>query len=213
VIFDLDGTLLDTIEDLADTMNAVLARFGHPEHPVDAYRTFVGDGVGVLVQRAFPPHARDEATVRAGGLVMREEYAKRFDVKTRPYPGIPETLDALFKRKLPVAILSNKPDDFAQVTVERLLPGYPFTFVVGSKPDVPKKPDPTAALKLAADLGIPPAEILYVGDTNTDMLTAKSAGMFAAGASWGFRDAVELRANGADVILEEPTEILKLCDS
>ncbi len=213
VISDLDGTLLDTIDDLADSMNAVLRRFGQPEHPVDAYRTFVGDGVHKLVERAFPEHVLDGEGLKEAVAAMREEYAARFDVKSRPYPGIKQMLTGLFDRKIPVAILSNKPDDFTQLTVARLLPDFSFATVLGVRQGVPKKPDPTAAIALGESLGIPPAEIVYIGDTNTDMETAVGAGFIPVGVLWGFRGADELLASGARELIAGPTDLLKIFDS
>jgi phosphoglycolate phosphatase len=212
VISDLDGTLLDTIDDLADSMNAVLRRFGQPEHPVAAYNTFVGDGVRMLIRRAFPEGFLDDDRLREAGAAMREEYLTRFDSKTRPYPGIEEMLTGLFDRKLPVAILSNKQHDFTKLTVARLLPGFPFAAVVGAKPDVPKKPDPQAALEIARQLEVAPEEVIYIGDTNTDMETAVSAGFVPVGVLWGFRGEEELRASGARELLAVPTDLLRFFD-
>lgn len=212
-ISDLDGTLLDTIDDLADSMNAVLRRFGQPEHPVKAYNTFVGDGVRALIRRAFPEGFLDDARMAEAGAAMREEYLARFDAKTRPYPGVEEMLTGLFDRQLPVAILSNKQDDFTKLTVARLLPEFPFAEVVGAKEGVPKKPDPTSALALARRLGVPPAEVLYIGDTNTDMQTAVSAGFRPVGVLWGFRGEAELRASGAAELIAAPTDLLSFFDS
>ncbi|MHC4933228.1 MAG: HAD family hydrolase [Planctomycetota bacterium] len=212
VMFDLDGTLLDTLEDLADSMNAVLERLGLPGHPVEAYRHFVGDGMPNLVRRALPDDRRDGAAVELGSQAMREEYGTRWRAKTRPYDGVPELLDALLDRGLGVTILSNKPDDFTRMTVEALLPHWDFRVVRGVLPEVPRKPDPTAALRIAEELGIPPGEFLYCGDTDTDMRTAVAAGMVPLGALWGFRDAEELRAAGASVLLERPQDLLALID-
>jgi phosphoglycolate phosphatase len=212
-IFDLDGTLLDTIDDLADSMNAVLGRYGQPEHPVQAYRTFVGDGVGKLVARAFPDGTLSEEDLPEAVGAMREEYARRFDKKTHPYPGIEDMLTGLAGRDIPVAILSNKPDDFTQLTVTRLLPGFRFAAVVGAKHDVPKKPDPSAALDLARRLGISPSGVLYIGDTNTDMQTAVGAGFFPVGVLWGFRGEKELRESGARELIARPTDLLAFFDS
>ena len=213
VIFDLDGTLLDTIDDLADSMNAVLRQFGQPEHPVDAYRTFVGDGVGMLIRRAFPEGARDPAILQEADTAMREEYSARFDRKTRPYPGIEEMLTALFALEIPVAILSNKQEDLARLTIARLLPQFSFAEVVGAREGVPRKPDPTSALDLAGRLGVPPAKVLYVGDTNTDMRTAVSAGFLPVGVLWGFRGKAELLASGAREVIAWPTDLLRFFDS
>ncbi|MEW6355417.1 MAG: HAD family hydrolase [Planctomycetota bacterium] len=210
VLFDLDGTLLDTLDDLADSTNAVLERRGFPTHPVPAYRYFVGDGVVNLVLRVLPQDRRDEALVRACIGEMREEYGRRWADKTRPYDGVPELLDALVGRGIAMAVLSNKPDDFTRLCVEKLLPDWTFAVIRGVREDGRKKPDPTVALDIAEQVRVPPSEFLYLGDTNTDMQTAVAAGMFPVGALWGFREADELTTNGAKVLVERPMELLDL---
>jgi len=210
VLFDLDGTLLDTLEDLADAMNAVLTAEGLPTHPTDAYRHFVGDGIVNLVRRALPADRRDETTLERLVAADREEYARRWDRKTRPYEGVPRLLDGLTGRGLGLAILSNKPDDSTRLCVEKLLPGWSFDAVQGVAEGVPLKPDPAGALGIARRLGVAPGSFLYVGDTATDMRTAVGAGMFPVGALWGFRDADELTAAGAQSLLVHPAELLDL---
>lgn len=210
VLFDLDGTLLDTIDDLADSMNAVLGRLGLPARTVADCKYFVGDGARNFTVRSLPEDRRDEQTVQRCLQLYREEYARRWDVKTRPYPGVPELLDELARRAIPAAVLSNKPDDMTQLTVRRLLGKWTFAAVKGVGPDGVIKPDPASAVRIAQHLAVPPAEFLYVGDTNTDMQTGNAAGMFAVGALWGFRPAEELLANGARALIEQPTDLLKL---
>jgi len=205
-LFDLDGTLLDTIRDLADSMNAVLERMGYPTHPLEAHKVFVGDGVESYVRRALPEDA-DEETVRRGMVMEQEEYGKRWDVATRPYDGVLEMLSALDDMGIPKAILSNKPDGFVKLTVEKLLPGCTFDIVQGVLPDVPKKPDPTAALDIAERLGARPDEVLFLGDSNTDMKTAVAAGMYGVGAVWGFRTPEELNENGARELANHPSDV------
>jgi phosphoglycolate phosphatase len=142
----------------------------------------------------------------------RDEYRKHFADNTKPYPGIPELLSTLAERNIPQVILSNKPDEFTQIIVEKLLPHFSFQIVRGAGPSVPPKPDPTAALQLANELKIPPRRFLYLGDTNTDMQTADSAGMYAVGALWGFRTANELRESGAKTLAESPQDVVRLLD-
>jgi phosphoglycolate phosphatase len=210
LIFDLDGTLLNTLADLADSGNAALAALGLPGHPVDAYRMFVGLGVAELVLRMMPKARRDEASCkRAGGLLV-EEYKKRWRVKTRPYPGIPEMLQALLALNLPLCVLSNKPQGFTDLTVREFFPGQPFVHVRGARPEVQNKPHPAGALALAAELGLSPGAIAFVGDSATDMKTARGAGMLPVGVLWGFRDEAELTANGARHLLKEPADLLPL---
>jgi phosphoglycolate phosphatase len=208
IVFDLDGTLLDTIEDISDSMNQVLSRFGFSGHGPEAYKYFVGDGVDSMVRQALPAASLDEELVARCVVAMREEYGRRWDNKTRPYPGIPELLDDLSQRGFPMAILSNKPHDFTQLVVAKQLPKWPFKVVLGARSTVPKKPDPTAALEIADLMHLPPSRILYLGDTSTDMKTAVAAGMFPLGALWGFRTAQELKAHGAQALLERPLDVL-----
>ena len=211
VLFDLDGTLLDTLEDLGDSMNAALAAHGFPVHGMDAYRYFVGDGVENLVRRALPESARtDEAIVRSCVPLMRSEYARRWKDKTRLYDGIAEMLDGLHSRGVRLAILSNKPHPAVLEIVEHFFSSWPFDAAVGARTGVPMKPDAGAALQVARDMKIPPADFLYLGDTNTDMITAVAAGMLAVGALWGFRTEEELRASGAHALAAHPREVLEL---
>jgi len=211
VIFDLDGTLLDTLADLADSMNAVLANSDFPQHPVDAYRYFVGEGMEMLVRRALPGEAAESEEAVAQHLAaMKEDYARRWANKTRPYAGVPEMLDALVSRGLPLAVLSNKPEEFTATMVGQLLSRWGFREVRGMRPGVPAKPDPTAAWAIATSLKVESAACLYVGDTATDMKTAVAAGMFAVAVTWGFRERDELLANGADAVVDEPAELLDL---
>jgi len=213
VIFDLDGTLLDTIEDLTDSVNAALARLGFPAKTVEECKILVGDGLATLIRRALPSsRAEDPEAFRKLYDGMRAEYRLRNAVKTRPYPGIPELLAALAERKIPLAVLSNKPHDSTREVVEKNFPGVPFRFVCGAREEIPVKPDPAGALDIARRFHIPPGEILYVRDTNADMRTAAAAKMFAVGVLWGFRTADELRKNGAQVLVSRPSEILGLLD-
>jgi phosphoglycolate phosphatase len=209
ILFDLDGTLLDTLDDLADSMNAALERLGLPPHPLESYRYFVGDGVIELCRRALPPERCDEQTIHEAARAMRDEYGRRWDSKTRPYEGIPELLDALISRGVAITVLSNKPHDFTKLCVAKLLGRWRFDVVQGLAPGMNKKPDPAGALAVAQQLKFAPADFLYVGDTNTDMQTAVAVGMFPVGALWGFRTADELLATGARVLLASPTELLK----
>ncbi|MFP4053458.1 MAG: HAD family hydrolase [Phycisphaerae bacterium] len=211
VLFDLDGTLLDTLEDLADSANAALEARGLPTHPLDAYRFFVGDGMRNLVRRTLPAEAAaDEGFVDTVLGEMKHAYSERWDARTRPYDGVPALLDGLAERGVKTCIVSNKPHDFTVLCVERLLPGWRFHAIQGVSDDVPPKPDTTGTLRSARTLGVPPQRFLYLGDTNTDMKTANAAGMFAVGAAWGFRPVEELRENGARAIAARPTDLLEM---
>jgi phosphoglycolate phosphatase len=210
LIFDLDGTLLNTLEDLADSGNAALAAVGLPEHPADAYRMFVGLGVAELVQRMLPEARRDEATCKRVGALFMDEYTVRWKIKTRAYPGIPELLESLRSLGLPVCVLSNKPQAYTDLTVREFFPGFPFARVRGARPEVPNKPHPAGALALAGELGLAPGQIAFVGDSATDMKTARGAGMLPVGVLWGFRDEAELTGNGARRLIRAPADLLPL---
>jgi len=213
VLFDLDGTLLDTIEDLTDSMNAALSQMGYPGKTLEECKILVGDGLGTFIRRSLPPSCADdpEAARRLRELI-RTEYRNRNADKTRPYPGIRELLAELGRLGIPMAVLSNKPHDSTIEVIGKYFPTIPFCFVHGAREDVPVKPHPEGALAISRLLKVPPAEILYVGDTNTDMQTASAAGMFAVGVLWGFRTADELRKNGARVLVARPAEILGLLE-
>ena len=211
-IFDLDGTLLDTLEDLADSGNEMLETQGFPTHPTDAYRIFVGDGVRVLMERILPTEAQNEQTISECMAVYQEIYARRWNAKTRPYDGIPEMLDELAKRGLKLAVLSNKPHQATLQCVTELIGGWPWKIILGMRDGVPKKPDPAGALEIVEHLGIPPKNCLYLGDTSTDMKTANAAGLHAVGVLWGFRDRSELVENGAEIVIERPEQLLSLLD-
>jgi phosphoglycolate phosphatase len=208
VFFDLDGTLADTLADLANATNWALTQLGCPTHPVDSYRFKVGDGARELCARALPADRQDllDEAVR----LMRERYAAHCFEQTVLYPGIPELVSALAGRGYRLAVLSNKPDDFTKQMVAHYFKPSPFALVRGQLPGVPLKPDPTAALRIAQDLGVAPAEWLYLGDTNTDMRTARASGMTAVGVLWGFRDREELIESGAQHLVAKPEDVLKL---
>ncbi|HUO07679.1 MAG TPA: HAD family hydrolase [Phycisphaerae bacterium] len=212
ILFDLDGTLIDSLADIADACNLTLAALGYPTHPINAYRYFVGDGVKNLLLRALPPHARSEPILNQCMETYNAQYTRIWHAKTRPYPGIPELLDAATAQGLRLAILSNKPHPFTVQCVEKILAGHHFEVVMGASPRFPHKPDPQAALHIAQTMAIPPAEFLYVGDTATDMQTAVAAGMFPLGALWGFRTADELLASGAKALSHSPADLLKVCE-
>ena len=209
VIFDLDGTLLDTLTDLAEATNAVLQNWGLPTHPTEAYIRMIGNGADNLLRRALPPGHSDERVKVAVELMLRE-YAVRWRENTRPYPGIEDLLDALSERSVCMAVLSNKPHRETTEMVTQALARWTFSGVFGQRDDVPRKPDPTAAHEAAALLAASPEEVLFVGDSETDMETAVRAGMTPVGVSWGFRPVAELREAGAQHILERPADLLRL---
>ncbi|MEJ2721375.1 MAG: HAD family hydrolase, partial [bacterium] len=175
VLFDLDGTLLNTLEDIADAANTVLVRHGYPTHALDDYRYFVGDGAPVLVRRVIPEAARSDDVVERLYEEFRVEYGRNWNAKTRPYAGVPAMLDGLSRLSLKLAVLSNKPDDFTRRCVSELLPEGRFDVVSGVRNGTPPKPDPTGALRIAAELEIAPERCLFAGDTSIDVKTAIAA--------------------------------------
>lgn len=212
VIFDLDGTLLDTLADIGDAANRVLDALGYPQHSLDDYRQFVGSGVRVLFGRALPQRAADEATVTRCAERFQVEYALRWNVATRPYDGVAEMLDQVRRRNLKMAVLSNKPDGFTRRCVEYYLAVWPLDPVLGQREGIPRKPDPAGVLEILDLWQIPPQQCLYLGDSNIDMQTATAAGVLPIGATWGFRTADELVRNGARHLVHQPTELIALLD-
>lgn len=208
-LFDLDGTLIDSLEDIGGAMNAALAEVGQRAHALDDYRRFVGDGVHVLAQRALPAGA-DEALREATVAAFRRRYAARLLERTRPYPGIEPLLDALVARGVALGVVTNKPEPAARTIVERLFARWPWGAVVGDRPGLAKKPDPAGALEAARALGAPPGATLFVGDTDVDVRTARAAGMVAVGVLWGFRPRAELEAAGAAHVIGAPDALLDL---
>jgi len=206
VIFDLDGTLVDSLGDIADATNHALAQHGLPTHPESAYLRFVGEGVRELIRRAVP--AGQEALLEPVLATYKAYYDDHLFDRTAHYPGIPEMLMALAGQGTRMAVLSNKSDSFVKRLVARLLPGVPFAAVYGERPDLPRKPDPTAALALARELDVPPAACAFVGDTSVDMDTARAAGMYGVGVSWGFRQVDELKAHGARAVADTAAALL-----
>jgi phosphoglycolate phosphatase len=211
VLFDLDGTLADTLADLANATNWALTQLGCPAHPREKYRHLVGDGARQLCVRALP--AGKQALVDEVLRLMRNRYAAHWADETRLYRGIPEVVTALVRRGYRLAVLSNKPDDFTRQVVAHYFRPDPSHIVRGQLPGRPLKPDPAAALEIARQLEVPANEWVYLGDTNTDMRTAVAAGMFPVGVLWGFRDREELLTSGAAALVEQPEQILTLLDA
>lgn len=209
VLFDLDGTLLDTLKDIADSCNAALVRHNFPPHPLASYRYFIGDGVPVLVQRTVPSGPHSAETLASVAAAYREEYHRRWNATTTLYPGVEELLDDLTRRGVPMAVLSNKPDEFTRRCVGEYLPRWTFAVVLGASPAFPPKPDPASAQHVARTLQVLPEEFVYLGDTATDMQTAVAAGMFPVGVLWGFRPAAELQTAGARRLIAHPSELLE----
>ena len=210
VLFDLDGTLLDTLEDIADSANRVLTGHGFPTHPTNAYRAAVGQGARQLIINILPDVTRDPDTIRICLDAFLRDYGQNWNKKTKPYAGVAELLDSLKARKIKIAVLSNKPAEFSGKCINELLFGWTFDAIIGASDDMPNKPDPSGAVEIAGRLKIVPEEFLFVGDSGIDMRTAVAARMFAVGALWGFRGREELLREGANILVNHPREILKL---
>jgi phosphoglycolate phosphatase len=209
VLFDLDGTLLNTLQDVGEAVNYGLAALHYPQHPIPAYKTFIGEGRDVLVRRALPAEHRDDATSQQLLDLVNAYYAVHWADNTAPYPGIPKLLDDLTAKSIKITVLSNKADDLTNLCVTKLLSRWRFALVAGSRPNVPNKPDPAGTLLLARQAGIPPEQFLYLGDSDIDMKTAVGAGMYPLGAGWGFRTEKELLDAGAKAVIKQPGELLR----
>ena len=210
IIFDLDGTLLDTLADIGDSVNRMLAEYGFPGHTMDDYRRFIGNGIQMLVTRALPIAGRSEEMIDACVHRAREIYWENWKNKTRPYGGITDLLDILKRKGLPLAVLSNKPHDFTVRYVNAYFDKWEFKAVMGQNDRFPVKPDPASALDLARQIGLPPSVFLFVGDSAVDMKTAAAAGMHSVGVAWGFRGPKELTENGCQTLVKHPLEIISL---
>ncbi len=208
VIFDLDGTLLDTLKDLALAANTTLASFGFPQHPMDDYRYFVGEGLKTLMRRIVPDYVVNDGQLENYIKKFNEVYKQCWNINTAPYPGIPEMIAALSHAGVKLAVLSNKPHAFTKICVETFFPDHPFMYVYGQRDGVAPKPDPAGALDIATQMELVTESILYIGDTATDMQTGKRAGLRTIGVEWGFRDRAELKKNEAWKIAATPAEII-----
>lgn len=212
VIFDLDGTLLNTIDDLALSTNLALEACGLPPHPVQRYKLMVGNGADTLVRRAMPGGLAENdpelfAEVRAG---FDRFYSLHSHDRTAPYPGIVSLLRRCGEECVMTAVLSNKPHAMTKKVVERYFPGISFTKVLGQRPGMLCKPDPTGVYEILKDTGTAPDEALFVGDSNVDMETACNSGLRGVGVLWGFRTKSELEAAGAWAVCTETEELLKI---
>jgi len=213
VIFDLDGTLLDTIEDIAGATNRVLEARGLAPFSIEETKLLVGDGIDEMVRRTFALRGVGTLSNADVDVIIqdyRREYQACWRSHSRPYTGVPELLAGLALRGIKAAVLSNKSHPFTTAMTAELLAGSPFDIVRGATPGVPLKPDPAPALAISGELGVEPAACVFLGDTSVDMKTATAAGMFAVGALWGFRTAGELLKSGAAALIASPPELLGL---
>lgn len=209
LIFDLDGTLIDSLEDIAICANMVLQQFGLPTHAIKDYKRFVGAGAQVLMENCTPKNSSEEL-VQKTIKEFKVIYDQNMKNNTFPYEGIDELLEQLTKDNYKIGVLSNKPHKFTLQYIEKLFKNYNMIEVHGQKDNIPRKPNPIAAINIAKSFDIACEDIYFIGDTDIDMQTAKNAGMIAVGVKWGFRTVKELEDNGANFIVNKPLDILKL---
>ena len=210
VIFDLDGTLVDSLADLSDSVNLMLESYGFPTHEMEKYRYFIGNGSKKLMERTLPRDKAESAEFVEEALVKYKAiYKERLLEKTRPYNGVLELLAELKSRGIPLAVCTNKHNDAALTIVKILFAPGTFEEVLGDRPGFPKKPNPATPLEIASHLGVKPDEVAYLGDTSVDMETAVHAGFLPVGVLWGFRPEEELVKSGAKVLLKAPLELLE----
>jgi len=209
-IFDLDGTLLDSIDDIAYSMNYVLERHSFPTHPRNAYFYFVGNGARLLVERALPETSRAKQQIDTLLPEFMEFYDKHKADRTRPFEGLVDTLRTLQDRGVRFAVASNKPHEVMPSLMRSYFPDISFSVVFGHRKGHPVKPDPEIVLDILSCTGVDPQKVLYVGDTAVDVETAHAAGVRMAGALWGFRTRKELEDAGADLLLGDPSELLSV---
>lgn len=209
IIFDLDGTLVNSIEDIADAMNIMLLSYNYPVHSYETYKKFVGSGLRSLVIKALPEAHRDNAQINLCFDAMKDIYSNHCTIKTRPYDGVMDLLDQLKLRRIKLSILSNKADVLTKKVASHLFPDY-FETVAGLTTEALKKPNPVVALDISKTMGIAPEDLIFIGDTGIDIQTAKNANMLAIGVSWGFRSKEELNKSGAKHILNQPSDLLNI---
>ncbi|MDR2068580.1 MAG: HAD-IA family hydrolase [Spirochaetaceae bacterium] len=212
LIFDLDGTLVDTLQDIALAMNRALVLRGYPPVPPGEYAALIGWGIRHLAFRVLPAGARDEKNAEALAADAVRFYAERPVTHSRPYPGIPAMVAELKKRRIKTAVLTNKPDPVTALVVKGLFPPGSFDVIRGEKPGVPRKPDPASTWEILTELDRTPRETIFMGDSEIDVETARAADCHALGVSWGFRDRAVLEAAGAGRIIDTPGELLPLMD-
>lgn len=208
IIFDLDGTLLDTLEDIAETANAVLTHHGFQAHPKEAYKGFVGDGLRALMER-IAPLSTPATVINDCCRLFMQLYGSKCMHNSRPYDGIEDMLAAVKKKGISMAVLSNKPHAFTQLFVDTFFARETFAFVYGQREGFAKKPDPSVALTIAELQGIRPENMLFVGDTPIDIRTGKASGMMTSAVTWGFRSRPELQEEKPDSIINHPMELLQ----
>lgn len=208
IIFDVDGTTLNTLNDLYFSFNQALKDFGLPPQSMDQVRMGVGRGFRMLVEKCTP-ETTDEETKTKLGVHYRQIYAQNYLKTTKPYEGMTETLEKLQEKGIRMGVNSNKSDVFVKGLIEKNFPQIAFTEVMGAREGIPHKPDPAGTNLIIEKMGVEKSEVLYVGDSDTDMKTAGNAGVTAVGCLWGFRDRETLLEGGADILIEKPFDLLE----
>ncbi len=208
IIFDLDGTLLDTLQDLGDSCNAILQQNGYPTHPIVAYKKFVGNGVQKLIERALPQEARTAETITTLLAAFKTYYEQKAVSHTKPYTGIIPLLQELKSLGYLISVASNKYHEAVIPLMQQYFPDIQFDLVLGHRAGHPAKPDPAIVLDSLHTLGVNKENCFYVGDSSVDMDTATNASVTAIGVTWGFRDEDELKEHGAQYIIHSPKELL-----
>ena len=207
IIFDLDGTLVHTIEDIAGAANRMFEQHGLPTHGVPYYLKWIGNGAVKFIEKALSTEV-DEEQLMAYVTEFKEIYGQNLHDKSRVYDGIPELLDELVSQGFKLSVLSNKPHQLTQIVWEYYLSDWPFNPVFGQREEVPRKPDPAAAFEIAEMMKIEPDRILFVGDSDNDILTAQAAGMIPLGVSWGYGRLVNEPVEGMGELMDQPSDIL-----
>ena len=207
-IFDMDGTLINSLEDLADSVNEAMDHYGFAHHTLEEYRYFVGNGARKLIKRSIPnDRVEDETFVSEVLEYYNDCYARHLTNKTKPYDGIIELLTKLQLMKIPMGVCTNKQQFAADEIVNFMFPANIFSMVIGDSKGMPRKPDPTKVLKIAKQFNVVPNRIAYFGDTSVDMETAHNAGFLSVGVTWGFRPESELIESGAEILIKHPSEL------
>ncbi|MCW8310450.1 MULTISPECIES: HAD family hydrolase [Sphingobacterium] len=210
IIFDLDGTLLDTLQDLGDSCNTILQQYGYPVHELSAYKKFVGNGVQKLIERALPEQARIESTITTLLSAFKRYYENKPVSHTQPYTGIVPLLERLRSLGYLISVASNKYHEAVIPLMAQYFPNISFDLILGHRTGRPAKPDPDIVLDTLHTLNIAKKDCYYVGDSSVDMDTAANAGVTAIGVTWGFREEDELRQHGADYIIHQPQQLLDI---
>ena len=212
IIFDLDGTLIDSIQDIADSCNAILQKHGYEIHPLESYIKWIGEGAKLLVERALPAGVGPD-TVEKSLEEYIPYYKEHSTIKTSLFPGVAEMLDYFIQNEIPVSILTNKPHVQTVKIVEHYLSKWPFQFIFGQRENVPKKPAPDVALQIASRTKVKPNEVLFVGDSKTDVKTAVNANMQVVGVTWGYGTIESMKEAGCDHFVESAEEIINIVKS